>query len=261
MEEAVVPAGELGPRPVQGVHHRWVVAQQRAHRRAGDAAVVVHDVEVVVDGEVGRDRVVGVEPRVPEEGRVGRVDQWRHELRLGARPTAGEEGDVVTPLGETVGEEGDHQLDPAVAGGGNGEPGRRDLGDLHLGRAYERRSPRTCAVAFRTHVAAVDHDGERVAPRRWWRRHPRRGSGLLDLVAVGRHGTGPAARPLLPRHPLPLRAAAAGERALARAARRDHARPVQRRVRAARPPRASGLPTPRSWCSATGTSGAACAKT
>ena len=121
---------------------------------------------------------------------------------------------------EPVGEERDDELDPAVAGRRDREPGRRDLGDLHESEHTDEvgATGRSSVIA---HVAAVDLDGERVAEWRRRCRHAGRGPGLLDLAALGRHGARLPARPVLPRHAVPLGAAPPGERAVARAAGRD----------------------------------------
>ena len=98
--------------------------------------------------------------------------------------------------------------------------------------------------------------------RRGRRRHARRGLGVLHLEPLGRDRSRAPAGPVLPRHAVPVRAAAARSTAT-RPSRspRPTPDPFSARVRAARPSVARAAPTRTSCCSAAATSGAACAKT
>ena len=133
-EQRVQQTVLIGPRAVQRVHDGRFALQQRAADRARDPGMVVHDVEVA-HLEVRRERVVGVVPGVPELVRVGRRRHRRDELRLRARAARGEQRHVVAGVDEAVGEQRNHELDPAVARRGTGNHDRRDHRDAHRSEA------------------------------------------------------------------------------------------------------------------------------
>ena len=176
---------------------------------------------------------------------------------LGARPAAREQRDVVAGVDETVGEQRHDELDPAVAGRRDREPHRGDDCDPHRAR---RLMPDAvggpCTAGRRQPVACL------AMPEPWTTSASathRRPTAIVTLVEgsafcissrSGEIDPGSPAGPVLPRHALPLRAAAAAERACARAARRDHARSVQRACSCCAATRRRATPTRTSWCSA-----------
>ena len=81
------------------------------------------------------------------------------------------------------------------------------------------------------------------------------GSSFAISLPLRRHAPRPPARAVLPRHPVPVGAASPRERRMARAARRAHPRPVQRRRSSSGRPRRWATPTRTSSCSATDSSG------
>ena len=145
LQERVVAPRRFGPRPVQRVHHRRAPSQQRAQRGADDAAVVVHDVEVVVDLEVRATSAwyASYHGLPSSAGSGGSSIGVTTIAALVSRAAAREERDVVPAVDQTVGEQRDDELDPAVAGGRHGEPGRRDLGDPHARRIRGGRASRS----------------------------------------------------------------------------------------------------------------------
>jgi hypothetical protein len=80
---------------------------------------------------IGRDGVGGLVPRVTDELFRRDLPQGPDQLDLGLRAWWGEQGDLVTPLGEPVGQQRDYPFDAAVAAGRNGIPGRSDDGDAY----------------------------------------------------------------------------------------------------------------------------------
>jgi hypothetical protein len=131
-----VPAGDapiqhrglVGERPVQGVHAGAV-----GHGPDADPdrpAVVVQDVELVAT-LIGRHGMGGLEPGVTDS--VGRrlLVQGRDQPGPGVGPRGGEQGDRMAAVNEAVGEQRDHPLDPTVAAGRDGIPGRSDESDAH----------------------------------------------------------------------------------------------------------------------------------
>ena len=81
----------------------------------------------------------------------------------------------------------------------------------------------------------MDDERQRDCRRRRRHRHTGRGLVVLHLESLGRDRSRPSAGVVLPRHAVRVGAALDAQRHIARAARRDHDRPVQRGVRAARP--------------------------
>ena len=108
--------------------------QARRRDRAGDdgrgrAGVVVDHVEVVRALEA-RERVADLGLRAADLlARRDCVDE--RQLGLRVRVAGREQRHVVPRVDETVGEQRDDPLDPAVAGRRNGEPHRREDRDLH----------------------------------------------------------------------------------------------------------------------------------
>ena len=116
-------------RAVDGVHERR--PQSASGHRGQEAAVVVDQVEVVRFREAVQD-VPDVGRRLPDLlARSLLVDVVEHCLR--PRLPRREQRHLVAGVDETVGEEPDDPLDPAVARGRHREPGRREQCDPHLG--------------------------------------------------------------------------------------------------------------------------------
>jgi hypothetical protein len=115
-------------RAVDGMDGRRV--DQPRQCDPGRAGVVVDDVELVHAGVAG-ERVIELPERAPDPlARRLLVDV--RELRLRARVAGREERYVVAGVDEPVRQEGDDQLDPAVARGGHREPDRAEDRDLEL---------------------------------------------------------------------------------------------------------------------------------
>ena len=121
-------------RAVQRGHHRRAgeLVDERAHGAAGEAVVVVDDVELarpLVGLEAVHDLEVAALLDLLEGGAGEDVAQPRLRLRV----AAGEQRDVVAARHEALGEEADDELDAAVALRRQREPGRRDHPDAHRG--------------------------------------------------------------------------------------------------------------------------------
>ena len=121
----------VGPGAVQRVDDRRMTAEHRAAHRAHDTGMVVDDVEVG-DLRVRGERVVRVEPRVPELAAVRWLGQAADQPGVRAGSGGREQRHVVPALDVAVGEQGDDELDTAVARRRNGKPSRGDDGDAHM---------------------------------------------------------------------------------------------------------------------------------
>ena len=115
-------------RAVDGVHDGMPAEDGGDERRP--RRVHVEEVESMRVPE-HLQRVHDVVPRRVDVTRPGSLLEEELQLRLRLGVAGGEQRDVVSSIDETVGEESNHPLDPAVTGGGNGEPRRCDLCDAH----------------------------------------------------------------------------------------------------------------------------------
>ena len=139
LQERVVAPALLGPWTVQRVHDGRMAPKERAERWPHDAGVVMNYVDVG-RRDVRRVRVRCINPHVANQARVRPVVQWRHESGLRARARRREEGHVVAPLDEAVGEKRYDKLDTPISLGRNREPRGRDLGNPHT-TCSRRRAP------------------------------------------------------------------------------------------------------------------------
>ena len=153
----------------------------------------------------GTRRTRGCRARCGSGGSVHRRDQ----LGLRARAAAREQRDVVPGVDEAVGEQRDDELDAAVSGRRDREPHGGDDRDTHAGSCGRLEPAAGERLRVLRDARAVDDEREREPRRGRRHRHARRGLGVLHLEPLGRDRSRPPARPVLPRHALPLRAAPA----------------------------------------------------
>src|SRR4029450_12249192 len=66
---------------------------------------------------------------------AARSGRWtarrRNQPSLGPGPWWGEQGDLVAAIGQPIGQQRDHPLDPAIPARRDGVPGRSDHGNTH----------------------------------------------------------------------------------------------------------------------------------
>ena len=179
-------------------------------------------------------------------------------LALVREPPRREQRDVVAGVDEAVGEQRDDELDAAVAGRRNGEPARgRRLRCASCGGVTRGGATATNGLACSPMPQPWTTSASASLGGRRRHRHARRGLGVLHLeprrarsIPTIRKGCSSATRASSRSCGCTLNGDAA------RAARGDHDRSVQRRVRVARASVARAAPTRTSCCSGAATSGA-----